>query len=144
MLGECHQISQHCINYVCDRLTNLRLLRVETEVNNEHLYTISRSCTKLEKLNLNNDLDITDAGLLSLHKLKDLTSLTLGFCKNITDDGIEVFAMLERLKKLRLCASITDQSVKKLAKCCLNLRYLDLSDCKITNESVYTFQHRLS
>lgn len=81
--------------------------------------------------------DVTDAGLISLHKLKRLTSVSLGLCSNVTDYGMEVFTRLERLEKLNLSASMTDESVKKLAKYCRNLRYLNLHCNEITNESVY-------
>lgn len=81
----------------------------------------------------NEEPKITDAGLkiLSELHLPKLEWLMLGYCKKITDNGIQYVAKIETLKYLSLasCTSITDAGLEKLTSSTV-IETLDLRGCK--------------
>jgi hypothetical protein len=86
------------------------------------------------------DCEITDRGLVELVKLDlpNLETLTLGWCGNITDAGLDDVARLKHLKWLGLpaCPNITDAGLAKLTAS-KSLTGLDLRGCpQITDEGI--------
>lgn len=77
--------------------------------------------------------ELTDAGLRRLSKCApDLVSLTLSFCPELTDAGLqEALCGMSRLQSLSLkgSSSISHFSVRSLNNCCPLLTELNLSRC---------------
>lgn len=83
---------------------------------------------------------ITDDGLATLATLDlpKLETLTLGWCQNITDDGLRHVAKLKTITWLGLpaCSNITDAGLPSLAES-KNLKSLDLrGNPNITDEGI--------
>ena len=87
------------------------------------------------------DARITDRGLQYLSEpslLPNVNWLGLGYCRNITDEGLRHIATMEKLKALLLqgCKRITDKGLVHLAGM-KNLEGLDLRGCpEITDEGL--------
>lgn len=90
------------------------------------------SLSKLERLNLNFGMNITDAGLTHLRELTSLQELQLGNTQ-ASDSGLEFLSRLENLRLLELHGTnVTDRGLRHLNSL-TNLRTLDLGDTKITD-----------
>jgi hypothetical protein len=95
-------------------------------------------CKNLTSLDLRGCRNITDKGIEALKNLPNLTSLDLGECRNITDKGIEALKNLPNLTSLDLreCRNITDKGIEAL-KNLPNLTSLDLRGCgNITDKGI--------
>jgi len=79
---------------------------------------------------------IPEESLRAMAELKELRVLKLGH-SNITTEGLRILASLEKVEKLGLegCRRIDDNSVGELSKW-KSLKYLDLQDTQVTQESV--------
>lgn len=72
-------------------------------------------------------------------RLVHLHSIDLSHAHYLTDKAVLVLANLPKLKKaiFKNCVQLTDQSIKALAKGCLNLTEIDLTGCnQITQKSI--------
>ena len=98
-------------------------------INDEGLRCIA-GMKNLRSLDLSFCENITDAGLGKLASLLQLEELCLSGCKQITDLGLRNLAALKNLRKLELCGceKITDQGLQSLASL-VNLRELHLENC---------------
>jgi len=93
------------------RLTNLPL--------KDDVLTWVSSLKKLKQLYLNDDAQITDAGVQQLAQLAELERLDLYGLKNVTDSGLDALTGIQSLKWLRVTkTSVTDAGVGSLGKKC--------------------------
>lgn len=129
-----------------DELEVLDLSGSSNSITDEALQMIFRYQLKLKHLNLDCCAKITDYGLTglaeSLHdernyccyninKLKDLRSLNLGGCYQVTDLTFYNAFNLPELREVNLsrCHNITEEGIQNLCKKCPNLVSVDLSEC---------------
>jgi hypothetical protein len=95
------------------------------------------NCAPLRYLNLSENRNVTDAGLVCLKALPQLTLLNLSSCA-LTSAGMANLTGLPRLEWLDLsyCNRLTDDALRPLKKLA-RLQYLNLQGCvKITNGGV--------
>ena len=86
------------------------------------------------------DAKITDYGLnnLAIIQLPNLQRLMLGYCYNITNNGLQYIAKLKTIKNLSLmaCTGIDDNGLQYLVEMS-SLEWLDLRGCpKITDRGI--------
>ncbi|KAF5476348.1 hypothetical protein F2P56_008075 [Juglans regia] len=139
----CRKITDVSISHIANSCTSLRSLRMEscTLVPREVFVLIGR-CRSLEELDLT-DNEIDDEGLKSISTCCKLSSLKLGICLNITDEGLSHVGMsCAGLKELDLyrCTGITDLGILAIAHGCPGIEMINIAYCKeITDSSFISF-----
>ncbi|EGG19006.1 Histidine kinase A [Cavenderia fasciculata] len=146
-ISGCHKISSDlgCITKGCTKLTNFRLRRcyglqdvtMLSEDGEIH------SMPKLTQLDWSyGNIEFQTIHSIT-HSCKQLTSLNIAFCKNLTDTSIErIASSLTSLKKLKIDAvvNITDEGIKALSEGAIysTLEVLSLVGCrKISDVSAH-------
>jgi len=79
------------------------------------------------------DSQISDAGLIKLEELRQISSLNFSFCSAITDRGvIQIVRLLKNIESLNLswCAEITDLSLLHIGTQLHKLKILYLTGCR--------------
>ncbi|XP_059668097.1 F-box/LRR-repeat protein 3 [Cornus florida] len=137
----CRKITYDSISHITNSCTSLTSLRMEscTMVPREAFVLIGQHCHSLEELDLT-DNEIGDEGLKSISRCSKLSSLKLGICLNITDEGLTHIGMrCSKLIELDLyrSAGITDLGISVVARCCTALEMINIAYCKdITDSSL--------
>ncbi|KAK3120669.1 hypothetical protein QOZ80_9AG0691710 [Eleusine coracana subsp. coracana] len=97
------------------------------------------ACPRLEALDLSHCVAAGDREVAAVAGAEGITDLVLDKCLEVTDVGLAKVAVgcpgLERLS-LRWCREISDIGVHLLANKCRNLRTVDVSYLKVSNESL--------
>jgi F-box/leucine-rich repeat protein 2/20 len=132
-LSSCIQITNESLETVArlagKRLLSLKLIRVRG-FTCAGLEAIGRGCSSLQEVDLTNCLHVGDATLAGLAQLKNLQSLKIPGCRNVTDTGLGfIAASCKQLKLLNLkwCLGIRDAGIMAIASNCKELHTLDLS-----------------
>ncbi|CAL1378600.1 unnamed protein product [Linum trigynum] len=137
----CRKITDVSIAHITSTCTNLASLRMEscTLVPREAFVLIGQRCHFLEELDLT-DNEIDDEGLKSISRCAKLSSLKLGICLNISDDGLShIGAYCSKLTELDLyrSAGITDPGILAIASGCPDIEMINMSYCQdITDSSL--------
>ncbi|CAN1276870.1 F-box/LRR-repeat protein 3 [Linum perenne] len=137
----CRRITDVSIAHIANTCTNLTSLKMEscTLVPREAFVLIGQRCHFLEELDLT-DNEIDDEGLKSISRCSKLSSLKLGICLNITDDGLSHIGIYcSKLTELDLyrSAGIGDSGILAIASGCPDLEMINMSYCKdITDSSL--------
>ncbi len=95
---------------------NATKLNLPTSATDADIALIAHLCKQLQTLNLRGCDNITDAGLLHIAELQQLQTLNLGGCDKITDAGLQHLATLQQLQELNLynCPQITDAGLQHI------------------------------
>ena len=115
---------------------SLRARNLDDDLLEQLVFEIS-GCAAITELNLAENRNVTNDGLVYLKHLPQLTSLNLSSC-SLTNEGMSHLIALTRLERLDLsyCNRITDIGLK-LLRSLRNLAYLNLQGCvKVTNGSI--------
>ncbi|WJZ89184.1 hypothetical protein VitviT2T_008418 [Vitis vinifera] len=137
----CRKITQVSINSITNSCTCLTSLRMEScsLVQSEAFVLIGQCCQFLEELDVT-DNEIDDEGLKSIARCSKLSSLKLGICLKITDDGIaHVGTGCPKLTEIDLyrCICITDVGIEAIAHGCPDLEMINTAYCdKVTDASL--------
>ncbi|XP_004302549.1 PREDICTED: F-box/LRR-repeat protein 3 [Fragaria vesca subsp. vesca] len=137
----CRKITYASIDHITVSCTALTSLRMEscTLVPREAFVLIGQRCGLLEEIDIT-DNEIDDEGLKSISRCSELTSLKLGICLNITDEGVSQVGMgCSKLVELDLyrCTGITDSGISAVARGCPGLEMINIAYCKdITDSSL--------
>ncbi|KAM7263034.1 hypothetical protein ACFE04_000717 [Oxalis oulophora] len=137
----CRKITDVSIAHITSSCTNLTSLRMEScsLVPREAFVLIGQRCHFLEELELT-DNEIDDEGLKSISGCHKLTSLKLGICLNITDEGLaHIGSGCWKLTELDLyrCVEISDKGILAIANGCHELEMINTSYCnKISDKSL--------
>ncbi|XP_056429458.1 dynein regulatory complex subunit 6 isoform X1 [Hyla sarda] len=102
------------------------------------------SGNKIRELNLTNCLRVSDLSLLRIaQKCHNLNFLSLRFCENVTDSGIELLGNMASLISIDISGtSITDQGLAALGAQS-KIRELSVSECQgITDIGIQKFCHQ--
>lgn len=102
------------------------------------------SGNKIRELNLTNCLRVSDLSLLRIaQKCHNLNFLSLRFCENVTDSGIELLGNMTSLISIDISGtSITDQGLTALGAQS-KIRELSVSECQgITDIGIQKFCHQ--
>ncbi|XP_022135816.1 F-box/LRR-repeat protein 3 isoform X2 [Momordica charantia] len=103
------------------------------------LEQLVRACPELEVIDMSYTWAFGDREASAISNAKRLKELRLDKCLGITDVGLAKIVVgcgrLERLS-FKWCLQISDLGVDLLCKKCLDLKVLDLSYLKVTNESM--------
>jgi len=125
-------LSPATIKYLSEQLSHLISLNMTwcsiSDPCVEHLPLFST----LKHLSLQ-DSRITDSGLAKLEHLRQLSSLNLSFCNQITDRGVmHAVKYLKNIESLNLswCSEITDSSLQHIGTHLSRLRFLFLTGCR--------------
>ncbi len=89
--------------------------------------------------------DVTDDGLASISKHKDLEGLTLQNGRRVTDDGLQHLDRIEEATErsnLWNCKGITDDGLKHLRDL-KQLKSLNLGGTKVTEQGIERLQQAL-
>uniref|UniRef100_A0A1J3FW47 F-box protein SKP2A n=1 Tax=Noccaea caerulescens TaxID=107243 RepID=A0A1J3FW47_NOCCA len=135
--------SLYALAHGCPDLTKLNLSGC-TSFSDTCIAYLTRFCRKLKVLNLCGCVNaVSDHTLEAIgNNCNQLQSLNLGWCENISDDGVMSLAYgCPELRTLDLCGCvlITDESVVALADWCVHLRSLGLYYCRnITDRAMYS------
>ncbi|KAL6987915.1 hypothetical protein U1Q18_013661 [Sarracenia purpurea var. burkii] len=137
----CRKITHVSISHITNSCTSLTSLRMEScsLVPKEAFVLIGQRCHFLEELDLT-DNEIDDEGLKSISRCSKLSSLKLGICLNITDEGLSHIGMrCSRLVELDLYRSvgITDSGILAIARGCPGLEMINIAYCKDITDSSF-------
>ena len=101
---------------------------------------ISLSCSALEYLYLGGCIQVTDIGMRSLSKCKNLIGLSLAESSEIGDDGVSVISKNCAFLKVMIlyrCQKVTDEGLHCLAEYSSHLVTLDIRYCfRITDHGL--------
>ncbi len=144
-LKGCSEITDSAIAGITAMAHNIVSLNLSqcTSITEMGMEIIATKMHNLSSLNLNGCL-VNDASISSIAiMMPNLTSLSIAFCKNITDAGIGNIARLPDMTRLDLNSSrkIIDLFSKPGAN--LTLSRLDLAFCRITDSSLIKLAHSL-
>jgi hypothetical protein len=102
------------------------------------LVALGFGCPLLCSLELENNREVTNAGLVAFVQSGALTTLSLDFCDHLTDEGFRVVAqrspLLEKVE-IRNCM-VTDVTIIALGRHCRNLRTLAIDGLSVTGEGL--------
>ncbi|KAL7159070.1 hypothetical protein ABFS83_01G004400 [Erythranthe nasuta] len=125
----------------CNSLRSLTI-RGCPGLGNSGLGMVGRLCPKLTHVDLSGLKGITDAGVLPLVQRADagLVKVNLSGCANLTDKVVVEIAKVhgETLEVLNLdgCRFVSDVSLMAIAKNCLFMSELDVSQCGVTDYGI--------
>ncbi|XP_021826436.1 F-box/LRR-repeat protein 3 [Prunus avium] len=137
----CRKITYASIDHITNSCTALTSLRMEscTLVPREAFVLIGQRCQFLEEIDIT-DNEVDDEGLKSICRCSNLSSLKLGICLNITDEGVANIGMCcSKLVELDLyrCTGISDSGISAVASGCPGLEMINIAYCKdITDSSL--------
>lgn len=117
---------------VLSRATGLRFSGLEM---------LARACPCLESVDVSYCCGFGDREAAALSSAVGLRELNMDKCLQLTDVGLAKIAVgCSKLEKLSLkwCMEMTDLGIDLLCKKCVDLKYLDVSYLKVTNESLHS------
>ncbi|KAH9716583.1 F-box/LRR-repeat protein 3 [Citrus sinensis] len=144
----CRKITYASINSITKTCTSLTSLRMECckLVSWEAFVLIGQQCQYLEELDITEN-EVNDEGLKSISRCSKLSSLKLGICSNITDEGLKhVGSTCSMLKELDLYRSsgITDVGVVAVSHGCPSLEMINIAyNERITDTSLISLSECL-
>ena len=123
----------------CGFLEYLYLRRCEA-ITDKGLVSLANYCTGIRELSVSDCISVGDSGCKFLmKKCHDLRYISLAKC-SITDDTVKCIAKYckkIRYLNLHMCHSVGDEGVAKVAQSCEKIRALDVGKCeKITDTSL--------
>lgn len=129
----CRDLTDVAITAVATSCGNLSCLKMEScaLVTERSLYMLGDRCPFLEVLDLT-DCSVSNTGLKSISRCTGLTTLKLGLCENISNEGLtHIAAHCSNLQEIDLYRSvgIGDTGLAALASGCPKLRMVNLSYC---------------
>lgn len=129
----CRDLTDVAITAVATSCGNLSCLKMEScaLVTERSLYMLGDRCPFLEVLDLT-DCSVSNSGLKSISRCTGLTTLKLGLCENISNEGLtHIAAHCSNLQEIDLYRSvgIGDTGLAALASGCPKLRMVNLSYC---------------
>ncbi|PQQ12320.1 F-box/LRR-repeat protein 3 [Prunus yedoensis var. nudiflora] len=127
----CRKITYASIDHITNSCTALTSLRMEscTLVPREAFVLIGQRCQFLEEIDIT-DNEVDDEGLKSICRCSNLSSLKLGICLNITDEGVANIGMCcSKLVELDLyrCTGISDSGISAVASGCPGLEMINIA-----------------
>lgn len=102
-----------------------------------------KTCPAITALNLSENRNITDKGMVFLATLSQITWLHIG-STDITNEGTPILAAMTQLEYLSLsfCPRLGDRGMRPL-KALTRLTYLDLQGCvKVTHSAIVSLERR--
>jgi len=131
--------------YSKSHLTEIRIIKPALRfITVADIKTIITRCPNLQLVKLNK-CPVDDATVLEISKLPALHTLDLGRCNRITSYGTDIFHTFKNLISLTICwnTHMFNYDLRKIAKNCLGLRYLDISGChQITDKGIISVAKR--
>ncbi|TXG56852.1 hypothetical protein EZV62_018165 [Acer yangbiense] len=145
VLQGCINISDSGITELVNGCQNIKILDINkcSNVGDVGILSVSKSCSSsLKTLKLLDCYKVGDESILSLAKFcKNLETLIIGGCRDITDDSIKFLAAARQisLRNLRMdwCLNITDSSLNCILTQCRNLEALDISCCEEVSDAAF-------
>ena len=115
-------------------------------LNDKYFNILTKNLKNLKTLELNHCENVTDKGIKKLTHLKHLNCITMSHCDQVTDKGIISLSKKKDIIYFDLHDSnnITDKSIISIVKYCKNLQTLYFNNCmNITDKSIfYINKHR--
>ncbi|KAK4841608.1 hypothetical protein QYF36_007432 [Acer negundo] len=145
VLHGCINISDSGITELVNGCQNIKILDINkcSNVGDVGILSVSKSCSSsLETLKLLDCYKVGDESILSLAKFcKNLETLIIGGCRDITDDSMKILAAARQisLRNLRMdwCLNITDTSLTCILTQCRNLEALDIGCCEEVSDAAF-------
>ncbi|XP_039253367.2 protein AMN1 homolog [Styela clava] len=117
----------------------------ESDVTDEALATISKTCINLVKIDLNSAKEsrktISNDGIIKIARsCRWIQVFYLRRCLNIGDEAVVQIAVnCKSIKHLNLggCSGVSDRSLQALAENCPNLESLNVSSTKVSDNGVF-------
>ncbi|KAJ1437524.1 Leucine-rich repeat [Sesbania bispinosa] len=136
----CRKITHASIYSITNSCTRLTSLRMEScSMVNSDAFILIGQCQLLEELDAT-DTEIDDEGLESISRCTKLSSLKLGICLKITDNGLKhIASRCSELKYLDLYRSsrITDEGITAIAHGCSSLEVINIAyNSNVTDASL--------
>ncbi|CAI5740397.1 unnamed protein product [Peronospora destructor] len=97
--------------------------------------------TKLTRLDLSGCKNVDDENLKTISTLEHLQSLQLIGCYKLSDVGIKYLLKMTKLERLRLgrCRKLTDDAFDNFASSFVELRELDVANCRLSDKTMQHF-----
>ncbi|KAG8439961.1 hypothetical protein GDO86_005939 [Hymenochirus boettgeri] len=143
-VADCIRISDPGVRQVLEGPSGTKIRELNltncVRVSDLSLLRIAQKCYSLNYLSLRYCENLTDSGIELLGNMASLISLDLSGT-NITDQGLSALGTHGRIKELSLseCMGISDVGIQKFCQQSRDLEQLDLSHClQVTNNTVKT------
>ncbi|XP_057808232.1 F-box/LRR-repeat protein 3-like [Salvia miltiorrhiza] len=135
----CRKITHVSLAHITNSCASLVSLKMEScsSVPAEAFVLVGQRCQLLEELDLT-DNEVDDEGLKSISSCSQLSSIKLGICLNITDEGpTQIGLSCSKLKEIDLyrSAGITDSSILAIARGCPGLEMINIAYCTSISDS---------
>lgn len=129
----CRDLTDVALSTVARSCRYLSSLKIESchLVTEKSLTMLGEGCHFLQELDLT-DCSVNNTGLESLSHCSELITLKLGFCPNVSDEGIiHIGAHCSNLQELDLyrCTGVGDTGIGAISNGCPRLKSLNLSYC---------------
>ncbi|GLJ38502.1 hypothetical protein SUGI_0784590 [Cryptomeria japonica] len=143
----CCDLTDVALSAVAMSCRYLSSLKIESchLVTEKSLTMLGEGCPFLEELDLT-DCSINNTGLESLSRCSELITLKLGFCPNISDEGIiQIGACCSNLQELDLYRStgVGDAGMVAISNGCPRLKSINLSYCTCISDDALKAISRL-
>ena len=150
-LKDCDHVCDVCLTYISDHLKTLESLNISfcISVTDEGLEAVAKGLPKLTVLKLQAVDNISSNGLRHVaNRCTGLKHLDIGFCDWVNDECLEKLSngkILDTLEQLNLaCAHITDEGIRVIAESFLQLRYLNIGQCRdLTDQCLHHIRDNL-
>jgi F-box/leucine-rich repeat protein 7 len=115
-------------------------LKANPFVNDEVIEAISRSCHRIEELDISDcnlefsELDtVTEYGYMCLSQLPNLVRLHINVSEEVSNEALEVIASRGKLQMLacNMCSSVTEVGCISVITLCKHLEYFDIRGCNV-------------
>ena len=118
--------------------TNMKSVTCSVTINDDILRDIVLTCRNLNDVDLSKCLLLTKVGIGYLAELPALHSLNLSMCNNASDTWMTLLSKSIEKIDLSNCPNITDFGVFNLSRSCPWLTSISLSGCElVTDESAH-------
>ncbi|XP_073008896.1 F-box/LRR-repeat protein 3 isoform X1 [Typha latifolia] len=129
----CHHLTDNALYSIADNCKRVESLLLEScsLITEKGLERIATCCSNLKEIDLT-DCGVNDTALKFLSACSELTTLKLGLCSDISDNGLaHIGSNCGELLELDLyrCGRVTDEGLAAIASGCKRLRRLNLCYC---------------
>ncbi|GLJ45460.1 hypothetical protein SUGI_0957330 [Cryptomeria japonica] len=129
----CRDLTDVALSAVARSYKYLSSLKIESchLVTEKSLSMLGEGCPFLQELDLS-DCSINNAGLESISRCSELIILKLGFCPNISDEGIiHIGTCCSKLQEISLyrCTGVGDAGIAAISNGCERLKSINISYC---------------
>jgi hypothetical protein len=135
-LWSCERITDKGVSYIstAQELRHLELPEFSS-ISDAGLVALGEQAQKLESLRLDNLARVTNGGIANLGKCPALRSLSIGYCRQLTDEAFREIASWPSLSALKLVWLNVSDEIFQFLRHAPHLKTIICSRCKMINQA---------